>query len=496
MKSACGWLLVGLVSTLDAAPHQPTNLMGKLPLRFEENWAGTDTQARYIARGPNFLVSLAPAETWLRWKNERIRTRLIGASRDTRIEPEQKLPGSANYFLGNATEWRHDVRGYARVRYHEIYPGIDLIFHGEQGRLEYDFVVAPNVDPQCIQLELDGQRDLKIDAGGDLVVSTKVGDIRWKRPDLFQEIDGKRIPVTGRFVRIGKRSVGFAIGDYDARRELVIDPALSYSTFLGGNGNEFARGIGIDGAGNVYIAGGTTSPNLPVVSAVQTSYQGRSSDFLAGDAFVAKFSPSGQLVYLTYVGGTSDDVALSLAVDSAGNAYITGYTASRDFPTTTGAYQTRFGGSGGRSFTVFGDAFVAKLNPAGNRLLYSTYLGGNLDDIGTAIAIDSTGSAYVTGSTLSLNFPTTSGAYQTSLKGGDQEPVEPCCGGPWINGGDAFVVKLDPAGATLAFSTLVGGSSDDVPWTLALDSSNNVYIGGFTLSANFPVTSSAYQRTY
>src|SRR5579864_7659365 len=450
MKWTCALIVVGTLAPLAAVPADHTKVPGNLPLRFEEN-QGRDPKraAKFIARGPGFFLSLAPAESWLVWGAARMHTRLIGANRNASMEPEQRLSGMANYFLGDREQWRTDVIGYARIKHRNVYDGIDLVFHGEQGRLEYDFVLAPKADPARIRLELTGQGGLQVDDNGDLVVSTSAGEIRWKRPDSYQDIGGRRVPVAGRFVVSDGRTVRFALGAYDTARTLIIDPTLSYSTYLGGSGNDFARGVGIDGSGNVYVAVGTTSPNLPVLSPFQNSYRGGGSDFLGGDAFVAKFSPSGTLLYITYLGGAADDVALALAVDSAGGAYITGFTVSYDFPVAGKPYQPQFGGSGGLSFTVFGDAFVAKLSPSGNQLIYSTYLGGSQDDIGTAIAIDGSGNAFVTGTTVSRNFPTTSGAYQTVLHGGNQEPLEPCCGGPFINAGDAFVAKLDPTGSTL-----------------------------------------------
>ncbi len=497
MKWALLVVLGGTLAPLGAVPATRAKLLASLPLRFEENH-GQDSRraAKYVARGPGFLLGLAPSENWLTWGAARIHTRLIGANRNARMQPEQRLSGLANYFLGDRSHWRQDVAGYARIKHTGVYPGIDLVFHGEQGRLEYDFLVAPKANPARIRLEVTGQDDLKIDENGDLVISTSAGEVRWKRPESYQEVDGKRISVTGKFVISSGRIVSFAVGTYDSSKRLVIDPTLSYATYLGGGGNDFARGIGVDGSGNVYVSGGTTSPNLPVLSAFQSSYRGGGADFIGGDAYVAKFSPSGTLIYITYLGGAADDVAMGLAVDSAGDAYITGFTVSFDFPVAGTPFQSHFGGSGGLSFTVFGDAFVAKLSPAGNQLLYSTYLGGSQDDIGTAIAIDVSGNAYVTGSTISRNFPVTSGAYQTTLRGGNLNRLEPCCGGPFINAGDAFVVKLDPSGSSVPYATLIGGSSDELAWAIALDGAGNVYISGFTLSSNFPTTAGAYQRTF
>jgi uncharacterized protein (TIGR03437 family) len=482
------------------APIIRKDVLSGMALRFEEN-TGAKNGAKYIARGANFQLNLAPAENWLEWKEPghgkpaRVHTRLIGANDAARMEPSVRLPGTANYFVGSASNWRTDVAGYGRVKNIGIYPGIDLVFHGEQGKLEYDFILAPHADPRTIQFELSGQRDLRIDADGGLVVETSAGEIRWKRPEVFQMVDGKRSIVDGRFVVAKNRMVRFELGAYNKNQELVIDPVLSYLTYLGGKGNDVARGIALDGAGNVYLAGASNSSDLPTVSALQPNFGGMTANFMEGDAFVAKFSPAGALIYLTYIGGTADEGATAIAVDAAGNAYITGLTTSQDFPTVK-PLQARFGGMGGNGTIRTGDAFVAKLNPTGNQLIYSTYLGGSLDDIGTSIAIDGTGAAFVTGATLSTNFPVTGNAYQRTMRGAGGEPIKPCCNAPGWDPGDAFVAKLDPTGAQIVFATYVGGAKDDVAFTIALDKSNNVYIGGCTISTDFPTTAGAYQTRF
>jgi uncharacterized protein (TIGR03437 family) len=414
------------------------------------------------------------------------------------MEPLDRLPGVSNYFLGSGENWKTNVIGYGRIRSVDVYPGIDLIFHGEGGRLEYDFTVAPQADPGSIRLEFSGQCRLYLDAGGDLIISTGAGDIRWKRPEIYQNVNGRRRPVGGRFI-VSRNRVRFEVAVYDRGRELVIDPALAYSTYLGGSSNEGARGVAVDGSGNVYIVGNTATTNLPSSpGVVQPNFGGETATYDQGDAFVAKFSASGALVYLTYLGGSGDDTANAIAVDAAGNAYITGGTTSTNFPTAGMPYQSHNAGAGpaGAAILVFGDAFVAKLNPSGTQLIYSTYLGGPEDDFGTAIAIDSAGDAYVAGGTRSANFPTTIGAYRTNLSGVGGQLIKSCCNLPLFDPGDAFVTKLDPAGSKLIFSTFVGGELDDVAFAIALDSSNNVYIGGFTLSVNFPTTTGAFQRNF
>jgi uncharacterized protein (TIGR03437 family) len=477
-----------------------TEYLNRLPLRFEES-RGRDShqEARYIARAQNFSLSLASSGNWLEYKDASgaktasVYTRLVGANPDTRLEPADPLPGVANYFLGSGSEWRSDVTGFGRIRYARVYPGIDLVFHGEEHRLEYDFVVAPHADPRAIVLELSGQRGLRVEESGDLVIDTEGGEIRWKKPEIYQDGGGVRRAINGRF-RVANSRVTFEVGAYDFTRTLVIDPTLKYSTYLGGSGNDGGRGIGLDSAGNVYIVGNTTSTNLPTVSAVQANYGGMSASFMNGDAFVAKFNPAGALVYLTYLGGSGDDAATAVAVDTSGDAFVVGLTTSQNFPLSS-PLQANFGGMGGKGFIRTGDAFVAKLNPTGNKLLYSTYLGGSQDDAALAVAIDTQGDAYVAGVTVSMNFPVTQGAYQGFYRGGLGEPVS-VFGYPMWDPGDVFIAELNPSGSQLVFSTYYGGTSDDAAFSIALDSSNNIYVGGCTISPDLPTTPGALQRGF
>lgn len=494
--------------TSASASATRNHLLSQLPLRFEENrTARISTEVTYIAHGGSFDLVLRPAESWLTTSGGRVRMALRGANQNGRSELFDRLPGAANYFVGSEKNWKTDVIGYGRIRSASVYPGIDLIFHGDGGRLEYDFVVGPRSDPGAIQLEFSGQRGLRVDTNGDLLIvasggvgnrtgnDTGNGEIRWKAPEVYQDVDGKRTPIAGHFVVSGNR-VRFEIAPYDRSRELVIDPTLAYSTYLGGPNNEVARAIGVDGAGNVYIAGDTQSNDLPTVSAVQPNFGGTAAINSFGDAFIAKFSPAGALLYLTYLGGSANDAALALAVDKAGNAYIAGCTTSTDFPLMN-PYQPKFGGMGGASIVLTGDAFVAKLNPAGNQLLYSTYLGGSLDDIATAIAIDGNGNAYVAGATVSQNFPVSKSGtpYQPMMGGVGGEPLRSNANQPAWEPGDAFVVRLDATGQLL-YGTYFGGNQDDAAFTIALDSSGNIYIGGSTISSNLATTSGALQKTF
>jgi uncharacterized protein (TIGR03437 family) len=478
------------------------NLIAHLPLSFERAEATAEGRAkgndtRYVAKGAGYVLEVAARENVLTWSdpksNRRIRlcTKLLGTARNGRFEAVDALPSRTNYFQGTSSQsWRTNVVNYNKVRVQGVYPGVDLVFYGTAGQLEYDFVVHAGADPRAIQFEIQGADAVSVDTSGDLVLSAGGLNVRWKAPLLYQAVSGRRSRIEGGFQLRGRR-VRFGVGDYDHNRELVIDPALSYSSYLGGAGDDASRAIATDSAGNVYIAGGTTSADLAVTAAaLQPSFGGETTSQYSGDAFVAKFNSSGALIYLTFLGGKTDDFATSIAVDAAGNAYVAGMTNSTDFPVTAGAYQKTFGGYGGNTCGRMGDAFVAKLNPTGSELIYSTYLGGQRDDAASAIAIDSTGNVYVAGSTISTDFPTTKGAYQTSFHGlGGQEGRPSCGGAPQFNTGDAFVSKLDPTGSQLIFSTYLGGTLDDFALAIALDSEQNVYVAGSTLSYNFPVTS-------
>jgi uncharacterized protein (TIGR03437 family) len=463
--------------------------LNDLPLRFERAADGS-----FKARGPGYAVQLTSRESRLAFGNAQIRAILIGGKKPRRLEGLGPSQGVTNYFIGER-DWRTDVSAYERVRYRGVYPGIDMVFHGERQRLEYDFLVGPGADPKRILLELAGADRVSISHTGDLILSANGTEICWKHPEIYQEINGQRRTISGGFFLDARNRVGFEIGNYDRARALVIDPALAYSTFLGGSANDAAASLALDGSGNVYISGNTNSMNLPVsAGAFQTAFGGEGSNYWQGDAFVAKFSPSGALIYLTYLGGSGDESALGLAVDSAQDVYVVGFTNSRNFPVVN-PYQAQFGGMGGLSYPRTGDGFIAKLNPAGNALIYSTYLGGSQDDEVTAISVDSAGNAYVTGSTLSQNFPVTLGAYQMQNAGVGGEPVQDCCGASYFDGGDAFVAKLDPTGSKLVFSTYLGGSLDDVAGTIKVDSTG-VYVAGCTISSNFPTTPGAFQRTF
>jgi hypothetical protein len=418
--------------------------------------------------------------------------RLMGANSSATVAGEAELPGKTNYFIGkDPKKWRTNVATYAQVRYHNVYSGVDLVYHGNQGgQLEYDFVVAPGADPDSIRLAIGtdcqgGSDRLGVDSNGDFILKIDGGEVRFHKPVVYQlagtdvrdenRIIGKsrstndhRQYVEGRYALTASNQVRFALGPYDHSRALVIDPVLNYATYLGGSSANLGTGIAVDSVGNAYVVGSTFSTDFPT----QNPYQGSNNSGSAlRNAFVTKLDPTGStLIYSTYLGGSYDDEGYGIAVDSLGAAYVVGTTASSNFPTTGGAFQTSEPG--------FVNAFATKLSPAGNTLAYSTYLGGNYVDYGQAIAIDSSHNAYVTGNTQSGNFPTTGSAFQSTLPGST----------------NAFVTELNPTGTSLVYSTYLGGNYLDYGQGIAVDNHGNAYITGYTSSSNFPTTSSAFQQ--
>lgn len=463
-----------------------------LPLAFEHNQGQTDSRVKYLAHGRGYTlfltgsdvvfalnpsavaaatrnpsliakqqISSAPREG----KPAAIHMKLLGGKRNPEITAENLLPGRSNYLIGNNSDrWRTNVPQYARVAYENVYPGVSLAFHGEQRQVEFDFVVSAGADPAAIRLGLSNA-EVAIDDAGNLVLSSGAGDVMLHKPIAYQEENETREPVDARFLVLGENRIGFRLGRYDHSRELVIDPSVSYATYLGGLGDDQGNAIAIDASGNAYITGQTTSTNFPTVA-------GDYSHSNAGglDVFVSKISADGStLLYSTYVGGSENDAGNAIAVNASGAAFVAGETASgTDFPITRGALQTSFGGGL--------DAFVFELNAAGTALTYSTYLGGTGDDIANGVALDSSGDAYIVGSTTSTNFPTVNAIQATP------------------NGvASSFVSKLNASGSALTFSTYLGGSENDFASAVALDTLNNVYVTGATQNPNFPVTTGAFQ---
>ncbi|HLN00183.1 MAG TPA: SBBP repeat-containing protein [Bryobacteraceae bacterium] len=449
--TALAWLLVSgwLV--------QPANAgYGQVPMYFVENRGQFDGHAKYVARGSRLTGYFDATSVVFAVDEASFRLSFPGANPASRLEGMGPSAARVNFLVGAPAQWRTDLPAWDAIAYRAIFPGVDLIYSSTRDRLKSDFIVSPGADPESIRLRYESGA-IHLDGAGALVVPAGRSAFREEPPVIYQEIAGERVAVEGAYRLRHDGTVGFRVGPYDHRQPLIIDPALSYSTFLGGNGMGAVTSIAVDGAGNAYLAGWTTSTNLPTVNAVQSQQKG------SVDAFVAKLGPGGNsLIYCTYLGGRSDDRAFGIAVDSSGNAYVTGWTGSGAFPVVSPAQSTLAGGK---------DAFVAKLNPAGNSLIYSTYLGGAGNDSGNGIAVDAAGNAYVAGYTYSSNFPTLS-AYQTSNNGTE----------------NAFIAKLSSAG-TLIYSTYLGGNGSDGAAAIAVDSAGNAYITGGTTSTNFPTAS-------
>src|SRR5258706_829084 len=479
-------LLAGFaLSAAAATDARVSESYGKLPLQFEANRGQTHKDVRFLSRGPGYSLYLTGAEAVLvltntnadakrstqalskakaQPKSVALRMSLLGAARKPQVTGLDELPGKANSFIGkDRSQWRTNVPTYAKVQYHDVYPGIDLVYYGNQRQLEYDFVVAPGADPKKIVLGFKGTDKLEIDAEGDLVLHASGGDVRQHKPIIYQEIDRVRQEIDGRYVIKSGKRVGLQLAAYDTSRPLIVDPVLSYSTFLGGGGNDIARSVAADSDGNAYVTGQTTSLNFPTTSGAFQTVRG-----FGNDVFVTKLNPSGSaLVYSSYLGGNDFDTGNAISIDANGNAYVTGTTKSADFPTTPGAFQPALG---------IGFGFVTKLDATGSTLVYSTYLGAGAQ--GAGIAVDAQGNAYVTGQTGSAMFPTTPGAFQPVFGGG---PV------------DAFVMKLNADGSALVYSTYLGGSNVEVGGGIAVDTGGNAYVTGGTDSTNFPTTPEAFQ---
>jgi hypothetical protein len=464
-----------------------------LPLAFEQNQGQTDPQVKYMARANGYTLFLTNQDavfafhpksssselTGRRLSSLRanrvtrpqarpdavVRMQLVGGKSAVQVAAVDPLPGKTNYYLGNDPQkWHTNVPQYARVGYKDVYPGIDLAYYGEQSKLEFDFIVAPNSNPAPIDLAFHGAQHLITDASGNLVVSSAAGDVVFHKPVAYQQQNGSRQPVDASFVLKANNQVSFALGIYDRSRELVIDPSVTYATYLGGTAEDDGYGIAFDSSGNAYVTGQTASTNFPVAGGVAPNTN-------AGgfDVFVTKLGSSGSsLIYSTYVGGSGNDSGNALAVNAAGDVFVAGGTSSSDFPTTAAAFQKDLAGSL--------NTFVVELNSGGTALTYSTYLGGTGSDVAGGIAIDATG-AYIVGSTTSTDFPTLN-PFQSSLAGSS----------------NGFVTKLNTTGSALLYSTYLGGGTGDVASAVAV-SSGAAYVTGATQNVSFPVTSGAFQKT-
>ncbi|WP_457601649.1 DUF7948 domain-containing protein [Hydrogenivirga sp.] len=460
----------------------------EIPLFFIENRGQIDKKVKFYEKGTGhstyftregIYITLSKKDS----KPEVVKITPIGANPETKIESEDKLSGKVNYFKGkDPKNWRTNIPTYGKVRYKEVYEGIDLVFYGNQRRLEYDVVVKPGTDPGMVRFRYEGVKELKVNGRGELVAVLPSGrEVVQRKPYVYQEIGGKKKVIEGEYVidKEGDSFVyGFRLGSYDDRYALFIDPVLSYSTYLGGGLRDYVYDMTVDDLGNVYITGFTRSPSFPTAQNAYDTTCGTDGacDGLGtiSDAFIAKIDTTNtgnsSLVYSTFLGGSGSDAGYSIALDSSRNVYVAGITYSPDFPTQN-AYDPTCGvgvdcDSGGN------DAFMAKFDPDGN-LLYSTFIGGSNFEWNAYVAVDDSEKAYVVGSTSSSDFYTLNGYSNT------KNAVR-----------DMFLVKIDTTRSgtsSLIYSTYLGGSNNDDGKGIAVDNAGNAYIVGYTSSPDFPV---------
>jgi len=545
----------------DKSRSQLSESFGRFPLTFES----ADIEgSRFLCRVPGSRLWVSPVEVVLMFdpvqKAQRrssaveafnprstdetppgppLRIKWVGANAKARVVPAEELRTKVNYFIGNNPgQWRTQVPTFGKVRFESVYPGVDLVYYGNQRQLEYDWVLAPGANPETIAWRYEGAEGVVIEKDGDLIVHTIGGKVRHHRPVAYQNVDGKRHEITAgyNFRESDRRIIGFEIGAYDRTRPLIIDPVLVYSSFLGGAGTDKGWDIAVDTNGCVYVTGETASANFPTNNAQYPTNGGG-----LRDVFVAKVGAEGtNLLYSTYLGGNGDDAGFGIALDGAGNVYLTGVTASPNFPIIGNVISSNLHGTPSLGLYPY-DAFVVKLDATGSNLLYSTFIGGTQPDGGNAIAIDGAGQVYVTGVTGSADFPTngttrafagatydafllkltttsTNLIYSSYLGGAGDDygfgvavdsagravvvglttsalnfPIANAfqtnfAGGPY----DVFITKFSPDGATLLFSTYLGGDGDDRARRVALDNLGNICLAGFTSSLNFPTNNALY----
>lgn len=536
--------------TDQAAKARTIAAYSNLPLSFEANRGQTDPSVKFLSRGAGYNLFLTASQAVMvlpRSKADKakgsavVRMTLKGADANPSVRGLDILPGRTSYWLGNdPSKWQNGVERYAKVKFGQVYPGIDMVYYGKQGRVEHDFVVAPGADPGRILIGFEGGKNLRLDPKGNLILGVEGGELAYQAPTLYQMRGGQRNPVKGRFVLAGKKQVRFQVGDYIRSKELVIDPALAYSSFLGGATEDYAYAIAVDAAGNAYVTGATNSTAFPTAGTQNLPLKTGGGVKQQLDVFVTKVNPAGTaMLWSVYIGGTGDDVGRGIAVDGVThNIYVTGdiSSASGTFPQTA-TYGTGVG--------TGVDAFVIGIADAGGTSptrTYSVIFGGGADDSARGIAVDALDAVYVTGQTTSVaagSFPTTVGAAQTLAGGGASQAfvskftaagtlvystylggsgvchgnaiAVDATGNAYITGQtgnefftasdwpsvfkktitgslDAFIAKLDPTGAIWLYKTYVGGSGVDEGTGIAVDSSSppRIYITGFTFSADFP----------
>lgn len=460
--------------------------LSRLPLQFEANEGQADAEARFVAHGSGYNVFLTPREATLALSPSRpgqppavVSLQFVGAAAEPPLVGEARLPGVVNYYLGrDPSRWHTGIPTYRQVRYRELYPGIDLLFFGTGGQLEHDFVIAPGADPDAIRLRVHGADALEVEATGDLLLSVDGGQVRLLKPFIYQEVDGARLPIAGGYLLHGEGQFGYQVAAYDPGRPLVIDPVLSYATYLGGSGDESGYDVALDSAQNMVVVGRTNSTDFPLMNAWQPEFGGGGVDCpsdetpyrLCYDTFVAKLNATGTaLVYATYLGLPGDDEGRAVAVDQAGNAYVTGYISlnSDSLP----------------DMYIYKYVQIARLDPLGAVDFWSWF--GSVKSRGLAIAVDQAGLVYVAGEVASSGFPTTPGAIQSE----------------WLEAIDGFVSVIDLNAGALLYSTYLGGSGE---WCalcastvngIAVDGAGMIHLTG-QAAASFPTTPNAYQRTF
>jgi hypothetical protein len=455
-----------------------------LAMSFEANRGQVDPRVRYISRGSGYTLFLRPTDaTLVLYKTQIasvekkpfvVRMQFPGGNPQPLVEGLDELPGKANYFVGNDPErWRTGMSLYRKVRYVDVYPGIDVVYYGNGAQLEFDFVVAAGVPPESIRASFEGAQRIGTDPNGDLLLKAHGEEVRLHKPIAYQNHLGVRREVSARYVLSGRKRVSIRLGPYDHQEPLIIDPVLSYATYLGGSSGDSASAVAVDSAGNTYVTGTTLSPDFPTLNALRPDFGSLTGCSLyhgpwggiepvpCTKAFIAKLNSDGSaFMYVTFLGGTGNDTGAGVAVDSAGNAYVTGTTYSSDFPLF-------------HPLMTRGYSFLLKLNPAGSALIYSTRIGGTGSDTAKAIAVDTAGNAYVTGSASSTDFPS----------------VNPLPGGACTT--SPFVMKLNAAGSSLIYSTCLGSGGPSVGNAIAVDNAGSAYITGQTVSRDLVTLNAA-----
>lgn len=439
------------------------NNVNKFPLSFQVNCGQTLDEIKFLSKGKNFNLFLSPEEVAIILNKTKdksdveslekqitfLNLKLINANNNTKMIGVDELPGKVNYLLGkDSKKWHTNISTYKKVKYLDVYPGVDMIYYGNDGQLEWDFIVSAGADPSIISISIEGSDELLIDEQGNLVLITNNEEIKINKPFIYQEIDNIRKEVLGKYIIKNENQISIELGSYDSSRPLVIDPVISFSTYLGGNGDDYAESIAVDSSGNIYVTGGTSSTNFPTKNPIQSSNHGKN------DAFVTKISSDGSnIIYSTYLGGSENDYGNDISVDSSGNVYITGETFSRNFPTQSPMRPNLKGNS---------DAFITKLNNDGSNIIYSTYLLGNKNSEGNGIAIDYDNNAYVTGATNDYFGPS---IYHTKV----------------------FIIKINSTGTSFVYYNLLYGNGNDSGNDIDVDNSGYAYITGRTTSTDFPI---------